>query len=1129
MRNITWRIEMFGGLSVHRPGRTIARFKTRKTAILLAYLAFYPDRTHPREELVENLWPDSEPDAGRTNLRVALNSLRRQLEPPGTEAGSVLLADRASVRLNPHAFSTDVADFEQAIQSAGVTPLPLTDRIELLAWAADLYRGPLLSGYYESWIVSEQQRLAGVFLRTLQQLVAMLQENGDTDRAILYAHRIISADPFQEEAYTSLIQLYAATGQYAAALRQYQQLEQMLREEFGQTPAPEISELAAGLQQRARPLTQVDPDRRRAAEPAANPSSPPPPTLAPTSMRLHLPLHLTRFIGRQEEISRLTQILSSQNTRLVIVTGPGGCGKTRFVIETAAALAATYTGTVCFVPLAAITRASEIEEAILQALCLERSPGLTAREQIVSYLDRQPSLLILDNLEHLLPDAAGVIWTLLDAARTLTCLATSRQRVYLEGAQEFPLLPLPVPAQSDTPERLLEYPAVQLFVDRAQLARPDFQITPGNAASIAALCARLEGLPLAIELAASRAQMLTLRQMLEQLEDRLQMLTRDRSDVSDRHRSLRAALDWSYGLLSPTLQRFFVSLSVFRGGWTTEAAAAVSGDTAILEHLEQLRARSLIFVIEQEWGMRYRVMATVRDYAGEQLSPEERAELSRRHADYFLQFVEEMETKLEGNDQIEALNRLEQEHDNLRAALHWLESDPSSGEAGMRLAGALWRFWYIRGYAREASVFYNTLLSRPDAQRPIPARAKSLLGAGIMATKQNDFAVANGFLMEAQEIFTQHADQIGIALAEHHLGIIAHLRRDYATARHHYERSLTIWRARGNRPGIANALRNLGVLAEWEGDLNAASALYGASLTLFRQLGERRGIAGALFGLGRVSVRQYAPEAARTLLEECRLLYEELGDKAHLGATLNALGSVSAAQGDLGAAQTLLDESLALYQQTGDWVGYAAALRCRAEIAEQQGELPAAVALHEQAAAILREQQDEIELAYTLRDLGRLVALQGDLDQAFAQYSEALAHFQSVFDPQGQARILHDMGALAGRSGDQDKACALLTQCLILCQESGDRMHAILACETAALLAAAHAPTVRAAKLLAAAQALRAMLSLPASSRQQEEIQTTIGTLQSALGKEAFDAAWAEGSAMMLPQAISYALEDPGC
>jgi predicted ATPase/DNA-binding SARP family transcriptional activator/class 3 adenylate cyclase len=1040
-----WRIELLGGLRARHGDRLVSRFQTRKTGSLLAYLAFYIHRRHSREELVDLFWPDGDPEAGRTSLRVALTSLRHQLEPPGVPPATVIVADRALVGLNPAAVTTDVLEFEEALGAAAQYGARLrapmasdAEKVERLEAAVALYRDDLLPDQYDDWILPEQRRLADLYYQALRDLAGEHERAGRLSAALTCARRAVGADPLREDARRELMRLLAAAGQPAAALEQYRELERVLTQELGRTPGTLTRHLAAEIERGTaatphpphtshtshtshpphtplpphthtshtahtphtsppRPgtvtflLTDIEGSTanwgetgdayratlashhellrrefqrhggyevsesgdgfvvafsraadalacavaaQRAVEAAKSPAGRPPgpssfllpasvsvrialhtgdveweggecrslalhrasrlvraahggqilcseataallrwgglegqdsavrladlghyrlrdvpqperlhqveyfnmprrrfpPPNAEAGYATHLPLSLTRFFGREDELAALAAMLAPDgcwvsgigcpdpkpetqhptpetqhprpSTRLVTLTGAGGCGKTRLALEVARRLVEAFRAAVWFAPLGETAAPQEIPAVVLEAMREPRRSELDPLEQAMEALSRharapsgpEPALLVLDNFEHLVEEGAGVVRQFLEAAPALTCLVTSRSILELDGEREFLVPPLPVPAQGIrswvlgvgkgqagpntqnlTPNSLIAYPSVQLFVDRAQAVRPDFQVTKANVDAVAELCARLEGLPLAIELAAARAQLLTPAQMLEQLGPRgepgLDFLASHRRGGVSRHRTLRAAIDWSYQSLPRELQRFFAWLSVFRDGATVEAAQAVCEEPLALLYLEQLRERSLIMAEGLSGargvpgpagtaGVGFRMLETLRAFGREQLSPTESATVERRHAAYYLALAEE---SLAGGDPDLCFDRLEAAHENLRAALAWSlaaveggewrvggpdRSEPQTPnprhpipnarhEVALRLVAALGPFWEQRGYWSEGREWASRALAASADAAPAH-RAAALAISRRLAILQND-------------------------------------------------------------------------------------------------------------------------------------------------------------------------------------------------------------------------------------------------------------------------------------------------------------------------------------------------------------------------------------------------------
>lgn len=913
-----------GQLRATQWARRITRFRTQKTGALLAYLAYFSERAHPREVLIELLWPECNPTAGRHNLSMALSSLRNQLESPGVMPGTILQADRQQIGLNAAAVTTDVAVFNSALQAASQT----TDRAEKIQWltrALEIYQAELLPGFYENWVLTERRVLAESHWQALQQITSELEATGAFERALEYAARAVAADPLREAGHYELMRLYQATGQPAAALRQYRELEQLLWQELEVKPSPPLRELAQTLAAQAGPesINQPAPalpsvqisDRIIETSPVALPIENFPPAQAEQSDASNLPLQLTRFFGRDEEISQLSLLLLSEQPRLVTLLGAGGSGKSRLAVETARQLLEPFEGNVWFVPLAALKEARLIPGAVLEALELTRAPGLDPLEQIRARLTNQPALLLLDNFEQLAAEGRTVVHALLTQMPLLRCLVTSRVQLNLAGEQVWPVAPLPIPNGSVEPARLLQYPSVALFVDRAQAVRPDFQLTLRNAAAIAQLCQRLEGIPLAIELAAARAQVLTPVQMLERLQNRFELLV-SRGRHEARHRTLRAALDWSYQMLAPALQRFFAQLSVFRGGWTLEAAEAVCGGSLgplALDHLAELTECSLVLTDARGEVMRFGMLETLREYAAEVLPPEDEA--ARRHAEYFLALAEVAEPKLTGPEQPLWLQRLGAEYDNLRAAFEWSQAAGGDPELGLRLAGALHLFLIVSAPLSEP---LDWLLRALDAQTDSPAaRLKALAAAALVSAMKGEGARAIALSQERIELCRAAGDAGGLAISLIHVGWTAYELDDFERAETYLLEGLAVARANGNRWGTAFALAGLTYANAAHGDYEVAAQFAAEGLALQQKLGSPYGLAHQLCGLGRIaagrgqfadalghfraSVQSFGqvrdPRCVAQVLEDLAAVYAATQQEARATQHLGAATALRAKQG----------------------------------------------------------------------------------------------------------------------------------------------------------------------------------------------------------------------------------------
>ena len=584
MQDSRSRIELFGGIRLLREDSATTKFRTQKTASLLAYLALFPRRTHAREQLADVFWPDQTSADGRNNLSTALTSLRRLLEPVGVAAGSVLKTDRVCVGLNPAAVTTDAQEFESLLDAAAKARDEAEQR-NLLAQALKLYGGDLAAGHYDDWIFNERTRLRERWLTAIQRYLALLEQTGNWEAALETAARLLTEEPLLEAAAQAKMRLLARLGRHCAAQETYRALEQRLRDELNAEPLPETRQTAAELGDSPRRGTEraslggvppgVLPDANNGEFPPACASaaqiiaSPASFTFSPASHPA-LPLRLTRFFGRETELRRLAEWLqigpeaSTATRRLITLIGPGGAGKTRLALEAAEQAAESFSGRVWFVALENTPDARLLPFAISHALGLNASAAQDVFQQIRDALGAAPALLTLDNFEHLLPNepetdkrdapatllAAQFVCLLLERVPALRLLITTRRTLGVEGEQEFPLAPLRVPSDAETLESLRTCPSVALYLDRAALNYPDFVLTARNAPAVAALCRRLEGMPLALEIAAAWVKTLPPARMLTRLETQLITLESRRRDLPPRQRSLCALIAWSYNLLT---------------------------------------------------------------------------------------------------------------------------------------------------------------------------------------------------------------------------------------------------------------------------------------------------------------------------------------------------------------------------------------------------------------------------------------------------------------------------------------------------------------------------------------------------------------------------------------------------
>ncbi len=721
----------------------------------------------------------------------------------------------------------------------------------------------------------------------------------------------------------------------------------------------------------------------------------------------NLPAQLTSLIGGERLIQAIQALLARPDARLLTLTGSGGVGKTRLAVEVATALLeagpqnpAQFPDGIFFVALAPISDPASVASRIAQALGLAQLSQQPVADTLKHFLRERRLLLVLDNFEHLLA-AAPLLTECLTAAPRLNVLVTSRTALNVYGEYVFTVPPLDLPSLQRLPpvERLAEYSAVKLFVERAQAVKTDFALTGENVAAVAEICARLDGLPLAIELAAARVKLLSPQDMLPYLKRRLTFLKSKTAYLQER--SLRETVDWSYALLDEAEKSLFRRLAVFANGWTAPASRAVCGDQAdILEKLESLLNKSLLRRQAHAGAeTRFEMLETIREYALERLQASGDSETLRRHAAYYLALAEAAEPELSGAKQKQWLERLECDYDNLRAALEWL-LEQHEVELALRLTGAIWKFWHIRSYPGEGQRWIEQALAQSRHIRNA-ARAKALWGAGWLYHQQN--------MARSAELFAE----------------------SLALAREVDDRRLT-----------ALALQGLGEVSQHTGERAQAQALFAESLALLRELGDDEETAWALDHLGRLALEQDNSDRADELFQESLLLFRKAGHLWGLAQSFDRLGLASTRKGDYGRARAFFDESLFR----------------------------------------LRELGDKWQIGLVLEHAGLAAVKQGDFAQAQAALMDSLQLHAEADHPYGVARSLGLLGTLASAQGKH----------------------------------------VRAARLCSAAQALRDLKEMTLAPLDRPIYEKTLADIRSQLDEAAFAAAWAEGQAMTLADALVY-------
>jgi predicted ATPase/class 3 adenylate cyclase len=784
----------------------------------------------------------------------------------------------------------------------------------------------------------------------------------------------------------------------------------------------------------------------------------------------HLPVQLTSFIGREREMGEVEELLGA--ARLLTLAGAGGTGKTRLALQVAADLLPEYPEGAWFVDLAPLSEGELVPQAVAAVLSVREEPGKPATQTLAEALQARTLLLLLDNCEHLLPACAELVTALLRRCPGVRILATSREAMGVAGETIYRLPSLSLPdlrAARASVESVTQYEAVRLFIERARASHPSFTVTNANAPALAEVCHRLDGIPLAIELAAARVKVLTVEQIRVRLDDRFRLLTGGSRGALPRQQTLRAAIDWSYDLLSERERALLRRLSIFAGGFTLEAAEAVCSNAVdscqltvdsrkrdpsslstvncqlstidVLDLLGQLVDKSLV-LMDEELEPRYRMLETIRAYALERMhGASEHSATAERHAAWAVALAETGETGLRGPDQVAWVSRLADELDNFRAAMEWSLSR-QDGETAGRLAGALARFYHWRGYVTEGRGWLEQILSAGATLSPA-IRAHALLGAALLCHEQAEAETALAHAEESLDLHRQLHDLRGVAASLEQLGHIVNLQGDFERASALFEESLATSRAIGDPVGTAAALNALGYMAWFNEQYDRATTLCEESLRLRRGLGDQWGIAYSLEFLGLALVARGATEDAFRALKECLQLRRQLDDKRGVAAALMQLGFASLIGGDPDSARRHLEESLPLWRE--------------------------------------------------------------------------------VNNPDNTATVLSGLGAAHRGLGEYARSADFFVESLSLFQRIGMSWGIAECLEGLAMTAQAAGEFARSLRLAGLAEATREVDRLPLKDEQRKQYARLQAAAAARLSEEACVAAWAEGRCMSLDQAVAEA------
>jgi predicted ATPase/DNA-binding SARP family transcriptional activator len=939
------RFYLLGPMQIERDGERI-HLPRRKVESLLAYLLLHPEQ-HTRDHLATLFWGDSSDAQARHSLRTALATVRQQVSP------DLLLIDRDQVQLNP-AFPLwvdlyQLLDLEDDFSYANQ---------DLLQTQLALWQGELLAGIYDDWVDLAREYYRSRLLKLFLQVIHTLRERSEYHQAIDVAQRVLLLDPANEQAHQHLMFCYVASGDRAAALRQYELCERALADDVDAPPSPETIALYHWIK-------QFEGDGTSAAAKITN-----------------LPIPSSSFVGRTRETADIKQLLAqspNHAVRLLTLIGAGGSGKTRLAIQVATDLIDRFAHGVWWVELAVLSDEAQVAHAVAKTLGVNESAGQPLHQTVANFISDKALLLVIDNCEHLVEPCALLAAELLRRCPHLQILATSRESLNITGEVLWPVptFAVPDPAKIGVLDLLLDYESVRLFVERAIMVQPGFVLTYENAHAVAQICHSLDGIPLAIELAAARVKTLTVEQVAAYLSRalgaRFELLTQGNRVALPRHKTLRATIDWSYNLLDEAERLLFRRVAVFRGGFTLDALEQLAGSLTHelpthespahesgpslpnpLDLLTQLVDKSLVVVELHGGHNRYRLLETLRGYALEHVdTPAELAALQRCHAEFFLHLAEQAASELLGTRQQAWFIQLDIEHPNLRAALDYLLAE-GDGEGSLRLATALFYFWDARGYMSEGRQWLSKALALRGSVS-FELQAQALNAAGLLAYHQDDYPAAQQLLQESLLLFTHVEEEAGIADVLRNLASVEARQGHYRVAQQRLAQSLELFRFLKHSDGTASVLNSLGNLAWEQGQNELARDYFGESLQIRQRMGDQVGIATVRYNLGNTARIQGDFATAQTHYEECLTLARTIGHTALIGSALKSLGLVAYHQQDYSKARRHGEEALQMLLEIGDKSNAGFALSNLGYVAHKVGEIHQALAYFQQSLQLMHE------------------------------------------------------------------------------------------------------------------------------------------------------------------------------
>src|SRR3954454_9377087 len=1010
------RISMLGGFVAEVDGSAIpdSAWRLRKSRSVLKLLGLTPERALHPERIQGLLWPERDPASAGNNLRQAVYHARRALSGAGAD-GAAALELRGDLLALGSQIAIDVDAFEGAAARAASSGGTRDIELALAAYGGEL----LPEDAYEDWTTEPRRALAERYVRLLLALAEQIDPAGATEPL----HRALHVDSLNQEAHRALMRAYAASGRRAQALEHYGELRQLLAHELGADPDPETRALYRELLAAGAPEPEVE-----GAAPLLA-AVVPPPRAAPA--RHNLPWQPTSFIGRARELAELDSAIGSH--RLVTLTGPGGCGKTRLALELGRRRVERHRDGVWVIELAGIADGALVGQAAAAALGLDLRPDEDAESGLAERLRERELLLVLDNCEHVLDPCVRLVETLLAQCPGVTIVATSREPLHLAGEVDWrvpSLAMLDTESLSDVAE-LANADAVELFVDRASSANPRFKLSVANAQAVAEICLRVDGLPLAIELADARTSALSPAEIASRLGDGLAVLRATRTGGLTRQQTLEGTLDWSYDMLGPRERALFQRLSVFAGGFELEAAEAITSDRLLAEHqvldvLAGLVDKSLVGVDEAGASYRYRLLEPVRQYARLRLRESgELAALVERHAVWFAELVAAPGGRVTEVDP-QWIARLERDHDNLRGSIAWMLEHDQLGalEAATGMAG----LWLLRAHLREGSRWLDQALA--GTQEPTPARAEAMHARQALERRRpHNYDLADALARGRIEIYRKLGDPYAEALSELDLADGFLLRGRYAEALDLADVVVGVASANGEQALCAAAHERRGLALAWRQDFVTAEQEFATALGLYDSSPEDAAASSAVVSLSGflgADVPMHVYPTAR--LEETSMHFRRLRPRVAPASLMSQRAYLARATGDVGRSRTLLDEGLEPVRALGNPLDEARLNAQRGTLETHAEQLDAAEEWLGRSLDLRERLREHRGILLTLATLALVASVKGEQQRSDELLARAQRMADEAVDGPGMGGVLHASAEIKRRRGDLEGARAALRE-----------------------------------------------------------------------------------------------------